>query len=242
MILPATINEYTMQASNLDDLANEATDLLAQLGRAPEIIEDNKVYGAYGDLSKLLRQCWINFDARRKKRTAPLDESKKLIMGDFKPWLERLDNARTVCRDRQGTYDDKREATRIKEENRITKEREEQALKDAEALEAAGKPVEAEALIAKAAAAPVLDTTPEKVRGTYGSVTSSRGEWGFEVVSLRELPNHLVTIVEANEKAMNAARVALKDEVGPLIRAGTQEAPVVIPGLKIEFKRTPTTR
>lgn len=242
MTLPATLNEYTMQASNLDELANEASDLLSQFGRAPEIVENDKTYGGYGDLVKLLGGCWRNLDEKRKERTKPLDDSKALIMGDFKPWMEQLKTAIETCKKRQGIYDDKREAARIEEENRIRKEREEKALKDAEALETAGKPVEAEALIAKAAAAPVLDTTPERVRGSYGSVTSSKKQWTFEVVSLRELPDHLVAIVEANEKAMNAIRVALKDEVGPLIRASTQEAPAVIPGLKIEFKRIPTTR
>ncbi len=156
-------------------------------------------------------------EKRRKERTGPINETLKLINGDFKRATESFNEAKRILTGK--LMDWRAEQRRLDQEREEAARREEERrLKIQEAHKEAGHQV-------KETTAPVVRQPTFDTRDT----TKTRKNWTFEITDLLKVPfDYLVVDPSAIRKAIRAAE---RDEEGrPVIE---------IPGVRIFASEVP---
>lgn len=161
------------------------------------VITNEQEYLQAGDVLKLCKKKVKELDEERKTYTAPLDESKKLIMAKFKETTEPLEK-----------YIDK--LSKVMAEYFVIEEKkrqEEQKRLEAEAINNA-KPEDCDVIV------PVV----ESLKTSKGSIstTSMVKSYEFEIVNELEIPREYLMVDESKiKKAINAG---VKEMKGILIK------------------------
>lgn len=164
-------------------------------------IESSENYSGAGEHLKIIKSKAKELDNLRKSLTQPLDESKKRIMGFFKKPLEYLANAEAAVKSAMLKWQQKQEAIRRAEEQRLAEiQRKEAERLEREARAAEEKANKLKTEKAKAAAeerakelrekaetvtsiAPAVESKVEEVNGI-----STKKIWKFRIVDVNKIP------------------------------------------------------
>lgn len=234
-----------IEAALRQKIENAATNLIIQASRA--VIQDDETLSRGADLQKIIKTQIKKADEERKEYVGPLNSVVKKINGDFKTMVAPLQKAADALSGKMTAYVMEREKIASEERRRAAREAEERALKDAEALQAAGRSVEADEVISQGAsvASAVTAAHTAPVRCDYGAVASVRKEWTFELENMTEVPPKYLLldsseVRNAIREAVSAHRADAKSRglSGDVAEAFVQEAMgnFKIPGLRIHQK------
>lgn len=207
------------------------TDLQGQVDRV--VIESNDVFTRAGDLMKVINVQKKKHDEARRALVDPLNAHVKFINDSFRPHTTALDAAKSSLKAKMDEWAQK-EADRIAaEEAEARRKAEEDALAMAEVAEAAGATDIAEEVMAKAAAEP-KKRSGVVGRSDFGTTTSIRKDWKFEVEDIKALCAAVaagqvpVEAVMANEQWIRGQVNTIKGDIGvPGVRVYQQASSAV---------------
>jgi len=182
-------------------IIEKAQSLIEQAGRVPALLPDPETCGRAGDLAKFLKVAGTKLDELRDSRVRPLNQQVKDINASFKPMAEAIESARRGVLSKVTAFQLAEDKRRREEAEAARRKQEEEALAAATKAEAEGKKEEAEAIVEKAATAVVPTATTSIARGDFGSTTSLRDNWTFEVEDFAALPDAYKL---TNEQALRA--------------------------------------
>ena len=234
-----------IEAALRQKIENAATNLITQASRA--VIQDDETLSKGADLQKIIKTQIKKADEERKEYVGPLNSVVKKINGDFKTMVAPLQKAADALDSKMTAYVREREKIASEKRQRAAREAEELALKQAEALQAAGRSVEADEIISQGAsvASAVTAAHTAPVRGDYGAVASVRREWTFELEDIAEVPARYLVInaQEIRSDILTKVKVYREEAAGRGLSGDVAEAFVQeamgnfqIPGLRIHQK------
>lgn len=180
---------------------DNARSLVEQASRVPAELPDAETCGRAGDLAKFLKVASTKVDEIRDGRVRPLNQQVKAINAEFKPVSEAIEAARKGVLAKVTAFQLAEDRRRREEAEALRRKQEEEALALAAKAEAEGKAEEAEAIVEKAATVVVPTATTTIARGDFGSTTSLRDNWTFEVEDFAALPDAYKL---ANEQALRS--------------------------------------
>ncbi len=216
------------EALDSEGLTKRIGDLIASAGRAPEIASP-EIAGRYADLIKGMVAASKAVEAEREKLNRPLLTAQRALKGRADAVVAPLQEAERAARGKVKAYDDaelekerKRQAEaaaaaeaerkRLQaiadaeaaaERKRLQKIEDERAA--AEAREATV--VEVAAPVVEYVPEPIAEAAPPAVQGDYGAKVVRTTTWKHEILSVRQLPNSILThakVVEAIDKVIAA--------------------------------------
>ncbi|KKN68340.1 hypothetical protein LCGC14_0452160 [marine sediment metagenome] len=199
--------EVKQQVDEATQFADNATSLT---------ITDQRELDAAANIVKEAKTRFKEIDEKRKSMTAPLDETKRIIMDFFRPVLDQLKT--TELRIKSGMADfhraeierERRESEKARlEAERIEAKRQAALLKRAEKAEQKGDDSKAEALKDQAEqvyVAPAVTMAPAKSAGVSISKV-----WKFRVTDINKVPREYL---EINEIAVNKMCQVAKSVAG----------------------------
>jgi exonuclease VII large subunit len=210
-----TAETIQIDTSRVDEKESEVLALVTSAGgvaiTTPEQLED-----ANGCLIKIKEKI-KELDEDRKDLTRPIDGLKKKIMDKYKPWLDKLDQAKGVLTKAIMAYTDEQEKKRRELQDKLQREADEKARKEQERLQARadkweekGNTDKAEALREKADevvpdAVPVVLTMPTPKGLSY------RDNWKAVVVDINMVPReYMIPDQKALDKIMQATKGTVK--------------------------------
>lgn len=242
------------------------TGLVDQAMRVPMDITTwtGDIFAATGDLRRMIKGRLGLAEDLRLLCTKPINDGIKDINRLFRERVEPAKKADDHVARLRVRWE-KAEERRVKaEQERLRKEAEEVALAEAERLQEAAEQArlaEAQAVeagdqdtaemaaevaeqaeqardevLVQPSLEPIADPSVRDVRGLYGSVGGARKTWKAKVVDLRALSDVCVKAIMANDKAVDAIRIALREFTEPrleVLRKGGQAEPL----LGIEFEQ-----
>jgi hypothetical protein len=187
------------QPSELDltTITVEKNELIEQAGRV--VVENDQQEALAGDLLKMVKSAIKKAEEERTKIVKPFNDGVKAINLKYKEITEPLEAAKEKIERAMRPYA-LQKIKKQQEEERLARE----AL-EAQALEKAAQaetPEAAEEVISTAVVASERVAQPSTVRGTYGSVTSKRIKYTFEVVDVEQIPRAYLL---PDEKKIRAA-------------------------------------
>ena len=142
-------------------------------------IENDEQYTQAGDVVKEVAMKVKKLDAKRMEYTKPLDETKKLIMADFKSVTDPLEEFCTLVKKKMLDY--------YKETQQ--RKNEEQARIDAEALEKARQGNVSEVQV------PIVNEEVKTQRGDVSTITI-RKVWTFKITDETKIPRDYLVVDE----------------------------------------------
>lgn len=183
------------------------------------------------DLNKLISTAYKKAEEMRLEEVAPLKQAAEKIDASYRPLKADLKTAQTLIKGKLDVYLDEQERIAAEQAAIARRAAEEQALRDAEAAQAAGNAKKADEILTQAVEAPALiSVAPAPVaRGEIGGY-SRRSDWTFEVEDISKVPSEFLMV---DEKKVKEAIKTRKE-------AGTIEQ-FQIPGIRIFEKKTGVT-
>jgi hypothetical protein len=180
----------------IDNLTLANVDLIARrdalveaVGRVPETIDNDDVAGKVADFIKQISVTAKAAEDSRVEAIKPHLEAQRAVGGFFKKLTEPLDAAKARLNDRLTAHLRRKadaERARIAEEQRQAAIRaEEEAAKNQDAF---GLPAVDEAPAPEPVARETKAADLSRTRGDYGSVTSLRETWEFEITDIKAIP------------------------------------------------------
>jgi len=217
-----------LQSDEEQKLVSHANELISMADRC--VIFTDQDNEKASDLVKFIKTAFKKSEDDRKSITDPLNAVIKNINARYKQFTDPLANAETKVKTLMLAYSQEKRRKQAEEE-RIAREQEQaRLLALAEAEEAKGDVLAAETAIEQAVEveqAPTQVQTPATVRGDFGSTSSVKKTWTFEVTDIKALANANPALVIENS-------VAIREQ----IRQGVRE----IPGVKIYEKESIAVR
>ena len=208
-----------VQSDQETKIFTNANELVEMAGRA--VITNQADNEKASDLVKFIKTCYKKAEDDRKTITDPLNGVIKNINARYKLITEPLEKAEAKVKGLMLTYSQEQRRIAMEAE-RIARETEEKRLiEQAALLEQQNKIVESDMVMDKAAevnASPIVAPQVQIVRGDYGSASSIKKTWTFEVTDMKALATEYPELVAVNSVA-----------VRELIRSGIRD----IAGLKI---------
>ena len=208
-----------VQSDQETKIFTNANELVEMAGRAA--ITNQADNEKASDLVKFIKTCYKKAEDDRKTITDPLNGVIKNINARYKLITEPLEKAEAKVKGLMLAYSQEQRRIAMEAE-RIAREAEEKRLiEQAALLEQQNKIVESDMVMDKAAevnAAPIVAPQVQIVRGDYGSASSIKKTWTFEVTDIKSLAAAYPELVTVNSVA-----------VRELIRSGSRD----IAGLKI---------
>jgi hypothetical protein len=206
------------EAVKTSGLLKRINDLIASAGRAGDCDSEDKA-GKFGDLIKMIRAAERAVEAERERLNRPILTAQRALKGRADAYVGDLSYAERELRRRLDAY--MAEQRRIAVEER--RKSEEAARTAAEARRAAeqGAPDRASkddaesAEVAEYVAPEPVEIDEPVVRGDAGSRIGSTTVWLHKVVSVRKLPDAILT----HEKV----RDAIDKVIAAQVRGGARE-------------------
>lgn len=175
-------------SQNNAELIERHHDLLADVDRAPQKIEDEETAQQATDLIKMMNACAKSLYAKRVEAKEPYLTLGRAVDGFFAPLIDELKGAKSKIERVLGSYLQRKadaERRQREEEARLAREEANRLAAEAAAAEAAKMPVMADQKISEAVAAEKqadkaqveAEVRPAKlasVHGSYGSRSSLR--------------------------------------------------------------------
>jgi len=165
-----------------DEMKKETMAIVARATRFEinDAVSDQK---AVGILSEIARRKKKTVDARMFM-TRPIDESKRNIVGFFKPFIEQFDKATAIIKGKAKDYylAEEEKAKEAEKKRLIAEIKQEEELKKAE--EENREPV-----IAETPAVPEVKAPEKTVRGVAGGSMTFRKHWKHEIIDLEKIPH-----------------------------------------------------
>lgn len=217
--------------------------LVDAMDRVPPVIEDDETAGKTGDFIKQVTAHRKMMETARVSEKEPHLELGRVVDGFFKRFIDPLDTVKKTVESRLGVFlRQKEEAERRArlEAERIA--REESQRKEAEALALATKDVAGsekalDAAVAAEAQAVEAGVAAEakpaelaRTRGDYGSVSTLRTSWDFEIDDRSKIPLDALRPYLAADAVDKAVRA--------FVRAGGRD----LAGVRIFENRTAMVR
>lgn len=164
------------------DTQSMARELLAGCVNVPARIDDDETAAYAGDLAKRITAAARRWDEQRIAAKAPHLAASRAVDDAFRPLADALAKAKKQIGDAQTRFLVAKER-RLQEEAEAHAQRiQQQALEAAARAEKEGRGAEAEDALEAALNAPTAPTHLGVIqRGDFGSTTSLRSAWGFEI-------------------------------------------------------------
>lgn len=188
--------EVKQQVDEATQFADQATSLT---------ITNQTELDAAANIVKEAKTRFKEIDEKRKSMTAPLDESKRMIMDFFRPVLDQLKATESTIKNGIADFHrveierERRESEKARlEAERIEAKRQEALMKRAEKADEKGNESKADGLRDQAEQVyvpPALTLAPAKASGVSVSKV-----WRFRVTDLSKVPRQYL---ELNETAVN---------------------------------------
>lgn len=247
--------------AKLDIILRHEANLLAQARRV-EVTNRDQFRNA-GDLYKMIDGPTKDGEELRTSWTGPINQGlkriKKVVDDRLAPSRQALVYIK-VRMDKWGREEERRIAA---EQERLRKEAEDKALAEAKKKEddaAAARKLEQDAatagedntalaaaeialkaeherdeILEAPAKMPTVDPTVRRVRGFHGATSGMKKTWGAKIVGIRDLNDECVAAIMANDKAVNAIRIALEAYIQPrLARLRTEGQCEPLPGVAFD--------
>lgn len=209
----------------------EVLDQIAEQAKALDApIQSKEVAEGATALIKFVRDTIAAADKVRKEMVGPLNENVKIVNGTFKEATEKLESIQRNAQNRLSAWLAQEEAERRRKEEAERRAAEERALRDAEALQAAGDARGAESVLQMAAEPVKADRGRTVVSaGAMGAKATVRYQWTAHVEALKAVLQGILDgvvpadVIEFRQKELN-------EFAGKVAKEGS------IYGLKIEHK------
>lgn len=211
-------------------VTDRVTKLLAAAERA--VINSREALDQGADLNKMIATALKKSEELRLELVRPIKQAAENIDARFRPIKADLQKAQKLIKGKMDGYLDEQEAIAIRQAEEARKAAEEQALRDAEAEQAAGNTEKADEILTQAAEAPTPAPTPavSVVRGDMGGGYTRRTDWTFDLDDLSKVPLEYLMLDE--KKVKEAIASAKKAETIKDLQ---------IPGLRIFEAKTGVT-
>jgi hypothetical protein len=178
ILTPAVLTTHALP------FTTNANNLMEQAERAEIVATED--FDRAVDHIKICQAQHTSAEEARKNLTAPLNNHVKWINAQFKPITDRLTAAKDAMKAKAATWKVAEDKRIQEEEERLRKEAEDQALKDAQEAADAGDDAKAEAIMTSAADTPEAKGTAPTGRGTFtGASGGIRKTWSGEVVDVK---------------------------------------------------------
>ena len=191
-----------------DEMKKETMAIVARATRFEinDAVSDQK---AVGILSEIARRKKKTVDARMFM-TRPIDESKRNIVGFFKPFIEQFDKATAIIKGKAKDYylAEEEKAKEAEKKRLIAEIKREEEIKKAE--EENREPV-----VEEIPAVAEVKVPEKTVRGVAGGSMTAKTVWRFEIVDEKLIPDEY--------------RIISEKLIGEAVRQGLHE----IPGTRI---------
>lgn len=153
-------------------------------------ITTSEIYAVSGEDLKIVKAKKKEVDELRKSLTKPLDESKKRIMGLFKPPLDVLATAEYAISNAMLKWQREQEAIRKAEENRILELQQKEAARLQKLADNAKKRGDDKKVEEFQGRAAVVQTTQPVVAPKVADITGlrNRTNWKFRIVDIEKIP------------------------------------------------------
>ena len=216
------------------DLMARQTELLASFERAPEIVDDDKISGKFGDLAKEMRTCIANIKTARVSEKDPYLNGGRSVDAFFFGIDGPLKKAMEILRDRSDIY----LIAKAEKEKCIAEKAAKVAAEEAARLEAKAKTdadIETAIELTEEARRQEKIATEKpaeraRTRGELGSVSTLHTEWVGEILSYDTL--------DLEALRPHIPRDALDKAVRAYVKTGARQ----LAGAKIYEKSTTSFR
>lgn len=210
------------------EILSNAGELIQMADRV--VINSHEDNEKASDLVKFIKTCFKKAEDDRKGITDPLNAVIKNINARYKKITEPLESAEKKVKSAMLTYAQEQRRIAEQEEAARRAAAEVEALERAVKLEEENKLAEADIIVDRVIeqnSAPMVAAQSQPIRGNFGSTSSIKKSWAFEVTDIKALAN-------ANPLLVIENAVAIREQ----IRLGVRE----IAGVRIFEQETMAVR
>jgi hypothetical protein len=217
--------------TQLEPFVQNANSLTEQAKRAEILTREH--FAKAVDFIKICDANAKSVDEQRRALVDPLNAHVKWINAQFNPTRQAFVDAKDIMLSKAGAWKRAEDERVAKEAAEVQRLAEEQALRDAEAAQAAGDTARAEAIVAMAAETPPPPTTAPAARGTLtGALGSTRGDWKGDVAD----PIAACKAIAEGRLPVSLIREWSKSELNRLAQEAQKEG--VVDGIRFEKKQS----